>query len=337
VNVGASSPISRTGNALRRNGKCSVQRSVAGGRFAAGYLHPLSKTCGCATISRMHRTRANSWQLRSRTLEFPRRPLLMGIINVTPDSFSDGGRFLNPAAAIEHANRLVTDGADLLDIGGESTRPHSQPVSKQEELDRVLTIVEAVCKQVPVPVSIDTSKAEVAQAAIELGAEIINDVTALQGDPQMLEVVRRSGAGVCIMHMQGTPATMQEHPQYDNVVVEVFEFLQKWRDDLVAAGVEPNRICVDPGIGFGKTPQHNLDLLSNCRRFHELRCPVLIGHSRKSFLRHFQSDLSFDPTAATIGLSCGLALQGVQILRVHDVSAVRQALLAFEMSGNDPV
>jgi dihydropteroate synthase len=261
----------------------------------------------------------------------------MGIINVTPDSFSDGGRFLNPAAAIAHANQLVTDGADLLDIGGESTRPNSQPVSAAEELQRVIPVVEAVCRQVRVPISIDTSKAAIAQAAIELGAEIINDVTALQGDPAMLEVVRRSGTGVCIMHMQGTPATMQEHPQYDNVVVEVFGFLRKRRDDLVAAGVEPNRICVDPGIGFGKTLQHNLELLSNCRWFHELRCPVLVGHSRKSFLRHFQSDSSFDPAAATIGIACGLALQGVQILRVHDVAAVRQALLAFEIFGNDPV
>jgi dihydropteroate synthase len=278
----------------------------------------------------MHLFRANSWQLRTQTLEFPRRPLLMGIINVTPDSFSDGGRFLDPVAAISHANQLVSDGADLLDIGGESTRPNSQPVSAQEELDRVMPVVEAVCRSVTIPVSIDTSKAAIAQTAVELGAEIINDVTALQGDPQMLEVVRRSGAGVCIMHMQGTPATMQVHPRYDDVVNEVFEFLRKRRDDLVAAGVEPNRICVDPGIGFGKTPQHNLELLSNCPRFHELRCPVLIGHSRKSFLRQIQSDSSFDPVAATIGISCGLALQGVQILRVHDVAANKQALHGFD-------
>jgi dihydropteroate synthase len=259
----------------------------------------------------------------------------MGIINVTPDSFSDGGRFLDPAAAIEHAKRLVSDGADLLDIGGESTRPNSQPVSAQEELDRVMPVVEAVCRNASVPVSIDTSKAAIAEAAVELGAEIINDVTALQGDPKMLDVVRRSGAGVCIMHMQGTPATMQANPQYDNVVREVLEFLRKRRDDLVAAGVEPNRICIDPGIGFGKTSQHNIELLANCRRFHELRCPVLVGHSRKSFLRQIQPDHSFDPTEATIGISCGLALQGVQILRVHDVAANKQALLGFDSVGAD--
>ena len=185
----------------------------------------------------------------------------MGIVNVTPDSFSDGGNFLDPAAAIAHATQLVADGADLIDIGGESTRPDSKPVSEQEELDRVLPVVEAVCRPVSVPVSIDTSKAAVAQAAVEVGAEIINDVTALGGDPQMLDVARRSGAGICIMHMQGTPPTMQEHPHYQNVVREVFGFLQNRRDELIAAGIDPHRICIDPGIGFGKTPQHNIELL----------------------------------------------------------------------------
>jgi dihydropteroate synthase len=259
----------------------------------------------------------------------------MGIVNVTPDSFSDGGLFLDPVAAVSHANQLVADGADLLDIGGESTRPYSQPVSEQVELDRVLPVVEAVCRQVAVPVSIDTSKAAVAQTAIEFGADIINDVTALTGDPQMLDVARQSGAGVCIMHMQGTPATMQDNPQYDDVVRDVFQFLQKRRDELISSGIEQHRICIDPGIGFGKTPQHNLELLANAWRLHELQRPVLIGHSRKSFLRVMQSGDSFDQTAATIGLSCGLAVQGVQILRVHDVAVVRQALNAYESIGFD--
>ena len=211
----------------------------------------------------------------------------MGIVNVTPDSFSDGGKFLDPAAAIEHATQLVADGADLIDIGGESTRPYSKPVSEQEELDRVLPVVEAVCRPVSIPVSIDTSKATIAQAAVELGAEIINDVTALAGDPHMLEVARRSGAGICIMHMQGTPATMQEHPHYQNVVREVFGFLQNRRDEFIAAGIDPHRICIDPGIGFGKSPQHNIELLRNSWRLHELQCPVLVGHSRKSFLSQY--------------------------------------------------
>jgi dihydropteroate synthase len=278
----------------------------------------------------MQFSRAQFWQLGTRTLEFSPRPLLMGIVNVTPDSFSDGGNFLDPAAAIEHATQLVADGADLIDIGGESTRPQSQPVSEQEELDRVLSVVEAVCRLVSVPVSVDTSKAAVAQAAVELGAEIINDVTALSGEPQMLDVARRTGAGVCIMHMQGTPATMQEHPHYQNVVPEVFGFLQKRRDELIAAGIEQHRICIDPGIGFGKTPQHSIDLLRNCWRLHDLQCPVLVGHSRKSFLSRIQTGASLDPAAATAGVSCALALQGVQILRVHDVAGVRQALAGFD-------
>lgn len=206
----------------------------------------------------------------------------------------------------------------------------SQPVSVEEELDRVLPVIESICRQSQVPVSIDTSKAAVAQAAVESGAEIVNDVTALQHDPQMIDIVRETGVGVCIMHMQGTPSTMQDRPQYDNVVREVFEFLQKRRDELIAAGIEPSRICVDPGIGFGKTPQHNIELLANCRRLHELKCPVLVGHSRKSFLSQFQIGAKFDRTAATIGASCGLANQGVQILRVHDVAAIRQALAAFD-------
>jgi dihydropteroate synthase len=283
----------------------------------------------------MQFSRAQFWQLRTRTLEFPRRPLLMGIINTTPDSFSDGGNFLDPAAAVAHAVQLVAEGADVLDIGGESTRPGSQPVSGQEELDRVLPVVDAVCRKVSVPISIDTSKAAVAQAAVELGVEIINDVTAVAGDPQMLDVVRRSRAGVCIMHMQGTPDTMQEHPHYQNVVREVFGFLQNRRDELIAAGIHPHRICIDPGVGFGKTPQHNIELLRNCWRFHELQCPVIVGHSRKSFLSHIQSGASSDRTSATVGVSCALALQGVQILRVHDVAAIRRALAAFEAVGFD--
>jgi dihydropteroate synthase len=274
--------------------------------------------------------RANVWQLRTRTLQLPRRPLLMGIVNVTPDSFSDGGQFLDPQAAIDHAQKLVAEGADLVDIGGESTRPHAQPVSEQQELDRVLPVIEAVCKRISVPVSIDTSKAAVASAAVAVGAENINDVTALRGDPEILDVVHRTGAAICVMHMQGTPQTMRHSPHYENVVDEVFGFLREARDRLIAAGISQSRICVDPGIGFGKTSQHNLTLLANCWRLLELGCPVLVGHSRKSFLGHVLGDESADRTAATIGVSCALASQGVQILRVHDVAQVRQALTLFE-------
>ncbi|HEY2826249.1 MAG TPA: dihydropteroate synthase [Pirellulales bacterium] len=275
-----------------------------------------------------------TWQLRTRTLHFSSRPLLMGIVNVTPDSFSDGGRFLKSAAAIEYAQQLVAEGADLIDIGGESTRPRAQPVSEQEELDRVLPVIESVCKTANIPVSIDTSKASVASAAVAAGAEIINDITALRGDAEMLNVVCESGAAICVMHMQGTPQTMQIDPQYDDVVQEVFEFLRDVRDRLISAGMVPARICLDPGIGFGKTPQHNLAILANGWRLHELGCPVLVGHSRKSFLSYVVGDESADRTAAGIGVACALASQDVQILRVHDVAAVRQALTLFDAVSN---
>ncbi|HZZ27822.1 MAG TPA: dihydropteroate synthase [Pirellulales bacterium] len=259
----------------------------------------------------------------------------MGIVNVTPDSFSDGGQFLDSQAAIAHAQKLVSEGADLLDIGGESTRPYAEPVSQQTELDRVLPVIEAVCKLAKVPVSIDTSKAAVASAAVAVGAEIINDVTALRGDAKILEVVCQTGAGICVMHMQGTPQTMQDNPHYGNVFAEVFAFLRERRDHLISAGMELSRICLDPGIGFGKTPQHNLTLLANCWRLHELGCPVLVGHSRKSFLNGMLGSTGADRTAAGIGVSCALAAQSVQILRVHDVAQVRHALMLFEAVGTN--
>jgi dihydropteroate synthase len=257
----------------------------------------------------------------------------MGILNVTPDSFSDGGRHFDVQAAVDHAVRLAAAGADFIDVGGESTRPYSHPVSVQEELDRVVPVLHELRTHLLVPVSIDTSKAVVARAAIDAGAEIINDVTGLQGDPEMLEVARSSHAGVCAMHMRGTPQTMQDNPVYDDVVGEVLEYLRDRRDALVAAGIELERIALDPGIGFGKTHQHNLTLLRHCSRFHALGCPVLVGHSRKGFIGKVLGDKSVDATAGTIGVSLSLANQGVQILRVHDVAAVRQALLLYEATG----
>jgi dihydropteroate synthase len=259
--------------------------------------------------------------------------MLMGIVNVTPDSFSDGGRFLDAPAAIDHGLRLVEQGAELLDIGGESTRPYSSAVALDEELRRVLPVLEALCRRVSVPVSIDTSKARVAAEALAAGAEIINDVTGLAGDPQMLAVAHEAGAGVCAMHMQGTPQTMQDHPHYTEVVEEVFQYLRGRRDALLAAGIGPERICLDPGIGFGKTHEHNLTLLAGCRRYHALGCPLLVGHSRKAFIGKVLGDKQADRTAGTIGVSIALAVQGIQVLRVHDVAPVRQALLLFEAVG----
>lgn len=273
------------------------------------------------------------WQLRKRTLQFRSLPLVMGIVNVTPDSFSDGGRFFEPAAAVEHALRLVAEGADLLDIGGESTRPGAEPVSVREELRRVMPVLEALCSQAPVPVSIDTSKAVVAREALQAGVEVVNDVTALRGDGQMLSLVAESGCGVCLMHMQGTPQTMQEAPHYADVVAEVSAFLAERRDTLSAAGVERSRIALDPGIGFGKKLEHNLALLRNARCLHELGCTVLVGHSRKRFIGQVLGDLELDRTAGTIGVALALARQGVQVLRVHDVGPVVQALKLFAAAG----
>jgi dihydropteroate synthase len=257
----------------------------------------------------------------------------MGIVNVTPDSFSDGGQFLKAEAAVTHALQLVEDGADFLDIGGESTRPYSTPIDSNEELRRVMPVIERLAPQVRVPISIDTSKAAVARAAVEAGAEIINDVTGLEGDPDMIRVAVETGAAVCAMHMQGSPQTMQDNPTYDDVVAEILAYWRERRDALIAAGIEPERICLDPGIGFGKTHEHNITLMANCRVLHSLGCPLLVGHSRKGFLGQLIGDKQADRTHATVGAALGLAVQGVQIVRVHDVRPVREALIAFEASG----
>ena len=284
-------------------------------------------------LSDRYPQRVEQWSLRTRTLSFGRRPLLMGIVNVTPDSFSDGGNFLSHEKAIKHALQLVLEGVDILDIGGESTRPYAIPVEADEELRRVIPVIKGLAVAVDIPISIDTSKAIVAEAALAAGAEIINDVTGLQGDPRMMPLAIETQAGVCVMHMQGTPQTMQDAPQYDDVVSEIHAYLAKRRDVLLATGITPERICLDPGIGFGKTHRHNLTLMANCWRFQDLGCPLLVGHSRKGFLAKLLGDSTLDRTAATVGASLALARQGVQVLRVHDVRPTREALLAFEASG----
>jgi dihydropteroate synthase len=260
----------------------------------------------------------------------------MGIINVTPDSFSDGGRFLEPQAAVEHGLRLAAEGAAILDVGGQSTRPGSAPLGEEEELRRVMPVILALAHRTPIPISIDTSKAAVARRAVAAGAQIINDVTALESDPEMVRVAVDSGAGVCIMHMQGTPLSMQRKPTYTNVVEEVIEFLERRRDTLVSAGIAAHRIAVDPGIGFGKNLQHNLRLLSQARQLHRLGCPVVVGHSRKRFIGQVLRDEQADRTIGSIGAALSLASQGIQILRVHDVAEVRQAMLLYQATGGLP-
>ena len=281
------------------------------------------------------------WRLRTRALELPwpgepsRRPLLMGIVNVTPDSFSDGGRHADAGAAVEHGLALVAAGADILDVGGESTRPFSDPVAAAEEWRRVGEVVRRLAAEGGVPVSIDTSKAEVAARALESGAEIVNDVTGLEGDPDMLRVVVGSDAGVCAMHMQGTPQTMQVDPRYGDVVADIHAYLAARRDALLAAGVAAERLCLDPGIGFGKTHAHNLALMRGVGRFLDLGVPILVGHSRKGFLTKLlrptgdSEPTEADRDAATAGAACTLAAAGVQVIRVHAVAMVRAALDAF--------
>jgi len=285
------------------------------------------------SLSERFPRRALSWRLRTRMLHFSRRPLLMGIINVTPDSFSDGGKFFSVEAAVEQALRLVEEGADLLDIGGESTRPYSDPISTEDELGRITPVFETLANRVSIPLSIDTSKSAVARAALAAGAEIINDVTALTGDAAMLQLAAESAAGICAMHMQGTPQTMQDNPHYDDVVREVRDYLGSRLEALVAAGIAAERVCLDPGIGFGKTHQHNLTLMAHCEGLHELGRPLLVGHSRKGFLGKLLGDEQADRTSATVGAALSLAVQGVQVIRVHDVRGVREALLAFEAAG----
>lgn len=277
--------------------------------------------------------RAGSWRLRTRTLTFGRRPLLVGILNVTPDSFSDGGAFLDARRAVDHGLSLVEQGADVLDVGGESTRPYASPVDAAEELRRVAPVVDRLCQATDVPISIDTTKSAVAREALSAGAEIVNDVSGLERDPRMVSVALEFGAAVCAMHMQGTPQTMQDHPIYADVVQEVLDYLLRRRDALVSAGMARERICLDPGIGFGKTHQHNLTLLARCGRFHDLGCPLLVGHSRKGFIGSVLGDPAADRAAGTIGVALSLARQGVQLLRVHEVAPVRQALLLFDATG----
>ena len=281
------------------------------------------------------------WQLRTRSLALPRpggalrRPLVMGIVNVTPDSFSDGGRHAGVEAAVAHGLQLVADGADILDVGGESTRPYSAPVPLDEELRRVSAVVRQLAERSGVPVSIDTSKAAVAIEAIAGGAEIINDVTGLAGDPDMLRVAVTSGTGVCAMHMQGTPQTMQLEPRYDDVVADIHRYLAARRDALLQAGIPREKICLDPGIGFGKTHAHNRELMAQAGRFLDLGVPILVGHSRKGFIgKALEAALGRSATrdeldAGTAGAACGLAGQGIQIVRVHAVGLVRAALELF--------
>src|SRR5947199_1675157 len=253
------------------------------------------------------------------------RPSVMGVVNVTPDSFSDGGVHLEPHTAIAAARQMIDDGAAIVDVGGESTRPGAAGVSAAEELRRVLPVLEGLHG---VPVSIDTSKAEVARHALDLGAELVNDVTALRGDPELAGVVAESGAYLCLMHMQGEPRTMQADPAYGDVAGEVAAFLEERLAFAVEAGIREDRICLDPGIGFGKTVAHNLELLRRLDVLLALGRPVLVGFSRKSTLGRLLGDLgaTTGTAAASVGAAVAAYERGATILRVHDVRETVEAL-----------
>ena len=253
------------------------------------------------------------------------RPCVMGVVNVTPDSFSDGGLYVEPSAAVSHARRLLAEGAALVDVGGESTRPGADAVSAGEELSRVVPVLEGL---VGVPVSIDTSKAVVARRALELGAELVNDVTALRGDPAMVEVVADADAYVCLMHMQGEPRTMQVAPHYDDVVGDVLAFLEERMAFAVEHGVPEDRICVDPGIGFGKTPDQNLELLRRLDELRSLGRPVLVGVSRKSTLGKALGDAGATRAGVAPSVAAAVAAfdRGATMIRAHDVGETVEAL-----------
>jgi len=246
------------------------------------------------------------------------RSLVMGILNVTPDSFSDGGRYLAVANAVTRARQMASEGADIIDIGGESTRPGAPVVSADEELRRVLPVIEQISDLL---VSVDTTKAVVAKRALAAGARIVNDISALRHDADMVQVVRDFEAGVVLMHMQGMPATMQENPRYVDVVREVREFLEERIEFAVASGVKKTQIAVDPGLGFGKTVEHNRQLVAGLKQFALLGCPIVVGASRKSFIGQLLSRTAPERLPGSLAVAAWAVTQGAQIVRTHDVSA----------------
>ena len=275
-------------------------------------------------------------------LELGKKTRIMGIVNVTPDSFSDGGDFYHSNHAVKQGLKLYEAGADILDIGGESTRPFSNGVTIDEELRRVIPVIETLAKKVPIPISIDTTKAAVAETAISAGASIINDISAFKFDPQMVKVAAALKVPVILMHMKGTPRNMQKDPVYENVVNEVIRFLENAIDDACNNGVARANIIVDPGIGFGKTFEHNLILFKNLSQFHALNVPIIIGASRKAFIRHLVKNnkgKEVDPKGSFVEMGsqaavCAAALMGVHIVRVHNVENTLAALSIIDAIKN---
>jgi dihydropteroate synthase len=274
------------------------------------------------------------WKTRSRTFDLRQSAKIMGILNVTPDSFSDGGQFFSLEAAVLHARELIAEGAEIIDVGGESTRPGADPVSLEEELHRVIPVIREIRSEFPsVLISVDTYKAETARRAILAGADIVNDITALRGDPKMIDVIRENEVAVVLMHMQGLPKTMQVAPSYREVVSEVIEFLRERCDWLVSHGVDREAIAIDPGFGFGKGLADNIQLMRNLEAFQTLTRPLVVGVSRKSALGQLSGDSALPASKRiwpTVALTCLLREKGAHLLRVHDVKPNVEALRMTE-------
>lgn len=266
------------------------------------------------------------WKCRDRELDMGSGPLIMGILNVTPDSFSDGCRFRDPDSAVRHGLELVEAGAAIVDVGGESTRPGSRRVPVDEEMRRVLPVIRGLAAQSDCVISVDTMKSEVARSALDAGADIVNDISAGRWDPEMLGVVSALGAGMVLMHMQGEPQTMQRNPEYRDVVTEVRDFLAARLEACVEAGISKESVAVDPGIGFGKNLEHNLELLAGVLRLKELGRPVVIGASRKSFIGLVTGKAVGERLAGSLAVAAYCTLRGVDILRVHDVPETRDVV-----------
>jgi dihydropteroate synthase len=275
--------------------------------------------------------RERIWRIGERLFDVSRQGLVMGVLNVTPDSFFDGGEFFTPGKAIQHGLQMAAEGADIIDIGGESTRPGAAPVPAEEELRRVIPVIEKLRAKIDVPISIDTSKSDVARAAIHTGAAIVNDITGGRGDKGMLPLIAETKSAFIIMHMQGTPRTMQNQPQYEDVVLEVSDFFRQQYARAIVCNIEPMAIAFDPGIGFGKTLDHNLALLAHLERLRVHERPLVIGVSRKSFLGKLARSLEMkDRLAPAVALTSLLRVRGADVFRVHDVKESVSALRVTE-------
>lgn len=271
------------------------------------------------------------WQCGKYKLDVSHKPLVMGILNVTPDSFSDGGRFLDTKTAVEQGLRMAAEGADIIDIGGESTRPGAQKISLDEELQRVLPVIRELASKLKIPVSIDTYKSQVAKAALEAGASIVNDISGLNFDTEMARMVSAAKAGLVLMHIQGTPENMQADPRYDDLLDEVGSYLKASIKTAAEAGIKHESIAIDPGIGFGKTLDHNLGLIKNLEYFKKFNCPLVVGVSRKSFIGKLNNGIPADQRLPGSLAAALLAAQnGASVIRCHDVKETVQAFTVYQ-------